>query len=124
MQTYVVEMFWMDIPFFEDYEAESPEAAMTQAKLVHPHDRPGRVFVPFTPEVNRDNLLDDFCVLYRGADWLPTSAPWAFVCSAEDFDHAEEQCKNAYPRCEIVWVCQTDNFDAARADYYANGVMV
>lgn len=27
-----------------------------------------------------------------------------FECMAENDDHAEEQCLNAYPGCHILWV--------------------
>lgn len=26
-----------------------------------------------------------------------------FQCEAEDMDHAEEQCYDVYPSCEILW---------------------
>jgi hypothetical protein len=27
-----------------------------------------------------------------------------FECHAEDGEHAEEQCQNAYPTCKVLWV--------------------
>ena len=27
-----------------------------------------------------------------------------FECQAEDTEHAEEQCLNAYPDCAVLWV--------------------
>jgi hypothetical protein len=39
----------------------------------------------------------------RRADWL------FFVCDADDADHAEEQCENAYPDCRIVGIVVADN---------------
>lgn len=27
-----------------------------------------------------------------------------FVCMADDDEHAEEQCLDAYPDCDILWV--------------------
>jgi hypothetical protein len=30
--------------------------------------------------------------------------PQAFTCQADDPDHAEEQCLNAYPGVDVVWV--------------------
>jgi len=27
-----------------------------------------------------------------------------FECMANDQDHAEEQCKNAYPACDVLWI--------------------
>ncbi len=32
-----------------------------------------------------------------------------FICDAEDPDHAEEQCQNAYPGCDIVGIVPADN---------------
>jgi len=31
-----------------------------------------------------------------------------FTCMADDVDHAEEQCRDAYPNCEIshIWVTE------------------
>lgn len=35
---------------------------------------------------------------------------WQFFnCSADDVDHAEEQCRNAYPSCSILWVNEGHN---------------
>jgi len=42
----------------------------------------------------------------------------AFDCQADDADHAEEQCLNAYPDCSIVWVVQTGNVQEAYNDYW------
>ena len=27
-----------------------------------------------------------------------------FECQADDADHAEEQCRNAYPTCAVLWI--------------------
>ena len=27
-----------------------------------------------------------------------------FECQADDGDHAQEQCENAYPTCTVLWV--------------------
>jgi len=32
-----------------------------------------------------------------------------FICMADDAEHAEEQCKDANPDCEILWVSQNDS---------------
>lgn len=32
-----------------------------------------------------------------------------FLCQADDADHAEEQCMNAYPTCSIIWVNEGDD---------------
>ena len=42
------------------------------------------------------------------------SEEWLFMCDAEDTDHAEEQCLNAYPHCVIVSV-EKDTQPAAAA---------
>ena len=65
-------------------------------------------------------MLQDYTVLYRDDTLKPLDAPYAFVCQAEDTDHAEEQCEDAYPGCEIMWVVDTDNVHAAYNDYWGN----
>jgi hypothetical protein len=50
-----------------------------------------------------------FTVIYveRGyIDWL------FFECSADDAEHAEEQCTNAYPDCAVLWVNEGHGPDA------------
>ncbi len=46
--------------------------------------------------------MNPFTVIYTepGIDeW------WQFFeCHADDGDHAEEQCENAYPTCAVLWV--------------------
>ena len=40
----------------------------------------------------------------------PGDPTWqGFNCMAEDGDHAEEQCLDAYPNCSIVWVNEGHN---------------
>jgi hypothetical protein len=46
-------------------------------------------------------MLELFTVIYTEGDDI---TPQAFWCSAEDTEHAEEQCLNAYPNCIISWV--------------------
>jgi hypothetical protein len=57
-------------------------------------------------------------VLYRDDSLQPLDAPYGFICEADDTDHAEEQCENAYPGCNIVWVCLADNLQEALDDYW------
>lgn len=64
--------------------------------------------------------MNTYTVLYRDDSLEPADAPYAFVCQADDSDHAEEQCLNAYPDCEVVWVVQTGDVDAAYANYWGN----
>lgn len=66
------------------------------------------------------DLLNKWCVLYRLADALPADPPQAFLCQAEDIDHADEQCINAYPGCEVLWSYPGDEDDAFQ-DYWGNG---
>lgn len=61
--------------------------------------------------------MNYYTVLYREQNQY-TDLPFAFTCMADNVDHAEEQCYNAYPDCDIVWVVQTANVDAAYEDYY------
>ena len=49
--------------------------------------------------------MKKYVVLYRIEQWMaPCDPPFGFVCQAEDTDHAEEQCLNAYSDADIVWV--------------------
>lgn len=42
----------------------------------------------------------------------PPNHGWQyFLCSADDAEHAEEQCLNAYPKCEILWVNDGEQYD-------------
>ena len=53
--------------------------------------------------------LQPFTVIYTE----PGIFIWqGFNCMAENGDHAEEQCLDAYPDCEIVWINEGhDNFN-------------
>ncbi len=65
--------------------------------------------------------MKNYVVLYREADQHPLDAPLGFQCDAEDTDHAEEQCENAYPGCDIVWVWEGPfgvGIQPALDDYY------
>jgi len=48
--------------------------------------------------------MNNYVVLYRTKDQAPLEAPMGFQCDADDSDHAEEQCENAYPDAFVVWV--------------------
>lgn len=77
----------------------------------------------FPTALNRDHLLKNFVVLYRQEDSLPADPPLGFQCDAEDGDHAQEQCENAYPGCDVVWVWQGAKgvgVDPALQDYWGN----
>ncbi len=62
--------------------------------------------------------MKTFIVLYREAYLSPLDPPFGFRCEAEDTDHAEEQCENAYPNCEIVWIWEGDSMQDALDDYW------
>jgi hypothetical protein len=66
--------------------------------------------------------LKTFVVLYRIESIMcPLDEPFSFMCSAENVDHAEEQCLNACPDCEIVWVVETEYPSIAREDWCSWG---
>jgi hypothetical protein len=62
--------------------------------------------------------MNSYVVLYRDDSLLPADAPLAFVCDADDADHAEEQCENAYPDSQVVWVVEGTQVQVAYDDYY------
>jgi len=60
-----------------------------------------------------------YIVLYRIESIMnPLDEPFGFKCEADDSDHAEEQCLNAYPGCHIVWNVETDDYNNALLDYW------
>lgn len=64
--------------------------------------------------------MNNFIVLYRiESIQTPIDPPFGFRCDAEDGDHAEEQCINAYPDCDVVWVSDRRDFGDALNDYWA-----
>lgn len=67
--------------------------------------------------------MKTYAVLYRIESIMaPVDEPFGFVCQAEDTDHAEEQCLNAYPDCGVVWVAEGDDCIGALEDYYTDGM--
>ena len=62
--------------------------------------------------------MQTFTVLYREPNQSPVDEPLGFVCQAEDGDHAEEQCTNAWPDCDVVWVVATDDVFEALDNFY------
>jgi len=70
--------------------------------------------------MTREKSLEDYTVLLFEDDTLRSwsNHPIAFVCQAEDTDHAEEQAENAYPNGVIVWAVRTNEPKVALADYY------
>ena len=69
--------------------------------------------------------MKNYVVLYRHEEVMyPLDAPFGFQCWADDTDHAEEQCLNAYPDADIVWVWQGEHgvgMEPALNDYYNQG---
>lgn len=66
--------------------------------------------------------MNKYTVLYRENKEDFLSHPLPFVCEADNADHAEEQCENAYPDSYIVWVTETDGYNVALDDYYHSWV--
>jgi hypothetical protein len=63
--------------------------------------------------------MKKYIVLYRIESIMsPLDAPFGFICDAENTDHAEEQCTNAYPNCDVVWVVLGDNYTDALSVYW------
>lgn len=62
--------------------------------------------------------METYIVLYRPPYLGPIAAPMGFCCDADDPDHAEEQCANAYPDADIVWVWQGGELRDALHDYW------
>ena len=49
--------------------------------------------------------MKNYVVLYRIESIMcPLDSPFGFQCFAESSDHAQEQCQNAYPDADVVWV--------------------
>jgi hypothetical protein len=62
--------------------------------------------------------MNGFTVLYREMDGTGFETPSAFVCLADNSDHAEEQCLNAYPGCDVLSVEDTDDSNEAFERYF------
>jgi hypothetical protein len=63
--------------------------------------------------------MKTYIALYRIESILAhTDPPFGFKCQAEDADHAEEQCIDAYPDGEVVWIWEGDSLHDALADYW------
>lgn len=62
--------------------------------------------------------LRKYIVIYREVDAGIFDGPSPFKCDAENADHAEEQCLNAYPDANVLWVFDGDDLDDALTDFY------
>lgn len=64
-------------------------------------------------------------VLYRIESIMsPLDAPFGFLCQADDIDHAEEQCLNAYPDCGVVWVVKGGDYEQALSEYWLENTVL
>jgi hypothetical protein len=61
--------------------------------------------------------METFIVLYREQGDFSVSPPQGFRCEAKDADHAEEQCKNAHPGCDILWTEDIDDYEDVLETY-------
>jgi len=83
----------------------------------------GKNYFEQTHEQECTGKLKNFVVLYHDTHNGATP-PQGFQCWAEDGEHAEEQCVNAYPECDVVWVWQGPfgvGIEPALVDYYNVG---
>lgn len=62
--------------------------------------------------------MKTYTVLYFDPDMSVLDAPLGFTCMANNVDHAEEQCENAYPQAEIVWVSTENSLEKALDEYW------
>lgn len=63
--------------------------------------------------------MSDYVVLYWEPLCLPADPPLAFVCQADDVEHAEEQCIDAEgDGTEIAWVWEGESVEDAYNDYW------
>ena len=67
--------------------------------------------------VNNMSELKHYMILYR-MDNEVLIDPWGYKVMAEDYVHAEEQLLNAEPNVDILWVAETDDYNAALDSYY------
>lgn len=63
--------------------------------------------------------MKKYIVLYRIEKVMTElDSPFGFLCDADNTDHAEDQCINAYPDCDIMWIAETDSYSEALEQYY------
>jgi hypothetical protein len=64
--------------------------------------------------------MQTYIVLFRSESFSSkvVEDPFGFCCEAEDTDHAEEQCVNAYPDANIVWIWEGGTLQGALDDFY------
>jgi len=65
--------------------------------------------------------MEPYVALYRiESEMKPVDPPQGFLCQAEDGDHAQEQCQNAYPDADVVWTFQGRSVEQALQDYWGH----
>jgi len=65
--------------------------------------------------------MKTYIVLYRIESIMsPLDDPFGFRCMADNMEHAEEQCLDAEPECDIVGVIQTDEYKKALTNWLEN----
>jgi hypothetical protein len=60
--------------------------------------------------------MQSYIVLYHDDEMNFLDAPLGFQCFADDTEHAEEQCADAYKGCDIVWIYYCESLDAGQYD--------
>jgi hypothetical protein len=63
-------------------------------------------------------MLTTHIVLYRDSTLKSNDTPYIFRCEADDENHAKEQCLNAEPECNIVFVKKTKHATSAYDSFY------
>lgn len=53
--------------------------------------------------------MNRYTVIYEEPG-LPAPLWQFFLCHADDAEHAEEQCMNAYPNAKVLWVNEGEKF--------------
>lgn len=67
--------------------------------------------------------MKQFIVLYRQEKIMaPADPPFGFACHADDSEHAEEQCLNAEPDADVVWIYEGTDMQRALKNYWTQGM--
>lgn len=61
--------------------------------------------------------MKKYMVLYKTRDHSPFDKPLGFACSADDYDHAEEQCQDANKPCTVIHISEKETVDAAYEEW-------
>lgn len=59
--------------------------------------------------------MQAYVVVYRA---IFADLPSTFGCDATCGDHAEHQCEREFPGCEVLWIVEGSDKDAALTAYY------